>query len=391
MTPRRTPLGLDWLDAALTDLDRADLRRTRVTRTGPMGPTVEIDGRTLLNFAANDYLALAGDPRLAAAARAAADAAGWGAGASPLVAGYTAAHAALERRLAQFEQTEAAVVFGSGFAANLGSIAALVERGDAVFSDELNHASLIDGCRLSRADVAVYRHADVDHLAELLEAARGARRRLIVTDGLFSMDGDLAPLAALVELAERHGAMLLVDEAHATGVFGPTGRGAAEALGVAERVAVRMGTLSKALASLGGFVAGSQSLAEWLVNRARSYVFATALPPAVAAAAAAALDVVRDEPQRRVGLLERAAWLRAALVEQGWDVGRSASQIVPVIVGPPGRAVELAARLRAAGLLVPAIRPPSVPAGQARLRISLSSGHTAAMVEQLASELRRLR
>ena len=357
------------------------------TRAGAQAARITLDGRELVNFGSNDYLALAADPRLARAAAEAAQREGWGSGASPLICGYGRSHQRLEKRLAEFEGAEAAAVFSTGFAANAGTIAALVGPGDMVFTDRKNHASLLDGCRLSRADVRVYPHADWQRLDQLLAKATGHRRRLIVTDSLFSMDGDLAPLAELADLAKRHAAMLLIDEAHATGVFGPNGRGAAERLGVEDWIDVRVGTLSKALGSIGGFVAGSRSLVEWLINRARPYVFSTAPPAAMAAAALAALDVLRDEPERRQRLLSRADALRTRLAQQGWNVGKSASQIIPVIVGRPERAVHLAAKLRNRGLFVPAIRPPTVPEGQACLRISLTYGHTEEMIEQLGEAL----
>jgi len=349
--------------------------------------TVEIDGRQLLNFGSNDYLGLAADPRLAEAAARTARDEGWGTGASPLLAGRSAAHRVLEERLAEFEGTEAALVFSSGFAANSGVVAALAERGDAIFADQLNHASLIDGCRLSRAEVHVYPHSDADRLEELLRGAGKYRRRLIVSDSLFSMDGDAAPLERLCELAERYDAMLLLDEAHATGVFGAAGRGLAEAAGVEDRVAVRIGTLSKALGSIGGFIAGSRSLVDWLVNRARPYVFSTAPPAACCAAAAAALEIVAAEPWRRETLLANAAALRNALAMRGWNIGHGASQIVPAIVGGAADAIALSERLRDAGLYVPAIRPPSVPEGESRLRISLTANHAPAMIDGLIAAL----
>jgi 8-amino-7-oxononanoate synthase len=326
-----------------------------------------------------------------AAAAEAATRHGWGSGASPLISGHDLCHRRLERALAEFEGTEAALLFPSGFAANAGTIAALVGPGDVVLTDRKNHASLLDGCRLSRADVRPYPHADCGRLEKLLERSGHYRRRLIVTDGLFSMDGDLAPLDGLVELACRYDAMLMVDEAHATGVFGPQGRGTAEHLGVEDRVDVRVGTLSKALGCVGGFVAGSQVLIEWLLNRARPYVFSTAPPAAMAAAAAAALEIVLGEPGRRERLLEQAAELRDTLAREGWDTGRSASQIIPIIVGGPDRAVQLAARLRDRGFFVPAIRPPTVPEGEACLRISLTVGHTAEMIAGLVDALKAAR
>ncbi len=305
------PLG--WIADELAALEANGLRRRLVERSGPQGAIVHDGAQPLVNFASNDYLALAADPRLIAAAQHASQSEGWGAGASPLIAGHTTSHARLEQRLAEWLGTEAALVFPSGFAANVGAVAALVGRGDAVFGDAKNHASLIDGCRLSRAEVFVYPHGNCAALAEQLRAASSFRRKLIVTDSLFSMDGDIALLPELAELAEQFGAMLLVDEAHATGVFGPRGTGQVELTNLAERVHVRVGTLSKALGSAGGFVAGSRMLIDWLTNRARSYVFSTAHPAAVSAAAVAALDIVRDEPWRRTELLTRASALRERL------------------------------------------------------------------------------
>jgi 8-amino-7-oxononanoate synthase len=404
---------LSWIDDELAALEQGHLLRRLTTRDGPQSARLRIDGRELVNFGSNDYLGLAADPRLTQAVADALAREGWGSGSSPLVTGHAALHRQLEERLARFEGTEAALVFSSGFAANMGAIAALAGPGDVVFCDRKNHASLWDGCRLSRADVRVYPHGDCGRLASLLEESHVAqppsavapaenshsrrrlcheyRRRLIVTDSLFSMDGDLAPLKELAELSERFDAMLLVDEAHATGIIGPCGRGVAEHLGVEDRVPVRIGTLSKALGSVGGFVAGSRPLIEWLVNRARPYVFSTAAPAATAAAAIAALDIIRDEPHRREGLLARAQSLRAELARQGWNTGASASQIIPLIVGDPQRAVTLSSSLRDRGFFVPAIRPPTVPEGEACLRISLTAGHTEEMIATLLDALKLCR
>ena len=366
---------LDWLDDALTDLERGGLRR-RLT----------IRDQGFVNFGSNDYLGLASDPRPAAAARGAIEHHGWGSGASPLVTGRRESHAELERKIADFEGTEAALLFPTGYAANAGTIAALVGKGDAVYSDELNHASIIDGCRLSGAAVHVYPHRELTHLRQMLRETRGGRR-LIVTDSLFSMTGDLAPLAGLCELAKGNACMLLVDEAHATGVFGPRGRGVCEAESVEDAVSVRVGTLSKALGSLGGFVAGSQRLIDWLANRARPYVFSTAAPAAVAAAGIAAIDIVENEPERRTNLLALAEHLRRQLLQHGLSYGSSFSQIVPVVVGDPRRAVAAAGELRSRGFFVPAIRPPSVPEGQSLLRISLTALHTEQQVDDLVTAL----
>jgi 8-amino-7-oxononanoate synthase len=378
---------LAWIDRELQSLQEEGLLRHRRWRGGPQNVRLLLDGREVVSFGSNDYLALAADPRLAAAAVGAIQSDGWGSGASPLLAGYGQWHRRLEDRLAEFEAAEAALLFTSGFAANVGTVAALAGPGDTVLADRKNHASLLDGCRLSRADVRVYPHRDVEGLEALLAKSGAKGRRLIVTDSLFSMDGDLAPLAELAKLAERYGAMLLIDEAHATGVFGPQGRGAAEFLGVHQGIHVRVGTLSKALGSAGGFVAGSRRLIEWLLNRARPYVFSTAPPGPVAAAALAALDVVRDEPHRRRELLDRAAALRSTLAQQGWNIGASVSQIIPIVVGAPQRALTLAGRLYERGFWVPAIRPPTVPEGEACLRISLTCGHTAEMVAGLVDAL----
>jgi len=383
-----TPRSLQWIETRLAEVSDQDLLRRRRVRAGGQGPRIELEGREVINFGSNDYLRLAADPRLGQAVAAALADAGWGAGASPLITGYADWHARLEQRLAAFEGTEAALLFPSGFAANAGAVAALAGPGDTIFTDRKNHASLWDGCRLSRADVRTYPHLDLPRLTELLERPTSGRR-LIVSDTLFSMDGDGAPLGELVDLAERFDAMLLLDEAHATGVFGAHGRGLAEAAGVEDRVAVRVGTLSKALGCHGGFVAGSATLIEWLVQRARPYVFSTAAPAAMAAAALAAVDIVEHEPQRRQQLLAAAAHLRQRLVEHGWDIGRSTSQIIPIMLGQPARALELSQRLLEQGLYVPAIRPPTVPEGEACLRISLTAGHTAEMVERLVAALRK--
>ncbi len=359
---------LSWINDELRALECQSLRRQLRTRTTPQSARIAIDGCDLINFGSNDYLALAADPRLAAAATEAIRRDGWGSGSSPLVTGHAALHRQLEERLAEFEGTEAALVFSTGFAANSGTIAALAGPGDVVYGDRKNHASLWDGCRLSRADVRTYPHNDCGQLAELLAGAEippaADRDRRAVQHGR-------RPGGAGRSLPgwRRHEAMLLVDEAHATGVFGAAGRGVAEHLGVEDGVHVRIGTLSKALGGVGGFVAGSRALIEWLVNRARPYVFSTAPPAATAAAATAALEIVRGEPDRRRTLLARAESLRADLARQGWNTGTSASQIIPIMVGEAARAVGLSRQLLDRGLLVPAIRPPTVPDGEACLRV----------------------
>ncbi len=377
----QTRSALDWIDDELAELDAAQLlRRMQITeRVGP--GCCHVEGRKLIDFGSNDYLGLATDPRVLNAARAELNA--WGSVASPLLGGHTPAHQSLAERLAAFEGTESALVFSSGYAANVGTITALVSKGDVVYSDRLNHASIIDGCRLSRATIRRYPHRDVSALAEMMVADTQFERRLIVTDSLFSMDGNSAPLAELSELAEQFGAMLMVDEAHATGVFGSTGRGLCEAFGVDDRVHVRVGTLSKALGSVGGFVCGNHSLTQWLLNRARPYIFSTAHPAAACEAAAEALSIVEAEPQRGSELQQRAAMVRNQLQRQGWNLGPSTSQIIPIMVGDADKALKLAGSLREAGYYVPAIRQPSVPVGQSRLRLSLSWGHSEEMIDGL--------
>ena len=378
---------LDWITAGLHSLENQGLRRELATRTSRCrGEGIQIDGQSLIGFASNDYLGLAAEC-LVPAIHQALDTIGWGSGASPLISGHGAVHTQLERQLATFEGTEAALLFPSGFAANLGAITALVERGDAIYSDAKNHASIIDGCRLSGATIFVFPHRDVTALRRLLGESNAFRRRLIVTDSLFSMDGNLAPLDKLAELAEQFGAMLMVDEAHATGLFGKAGRGVSQYLGAEAGIHLRIGTLSKALGSIGGFVAGSQRVVDWLVNRARSYIFSTALPEAAAAAGLESLRLVREEPHRRKQLLERSADLRSQLRQQNWNLGSSSSQIIPLYVGTPQAAMKLSTRLRQEGFLIPAIRPPSVPSGESLLRISLTYGHTPRTIDALVSTL----
>ena len=382
------PAALDWIAEALDQLAAAGLERPKRTRDGRQGATVDLDGRRLVNVGSNDYLGYAGDVRLTKAASKAACAEGFGAGASPLVSGHSRSHDRLERAIASLLDVPASVTFPSGFAANSATIAALVGPGDAIFSDERNHASIIDGCRLSRTDVHVYPHRDVAALDALLAAEGTAhRRRLIVTDTLFSMDGTLAPLADLCDVARRHHAMLMVDEAHATGVFGLRGSGLVEEAGCADGVHVRTGTLSKALGAAGGFVAGHADLIRWLRHSARAWIFSTAHPPAVAAAATRALELVAEEPHRRADLLARAAEFRDRLVAAGLDLGGAEAQIVPVVAGTAEAAVALSARLAEAGFFVPAIRPPSVPHGRSLIRASLSWLHPQSDLDQLADAI----
>jgi glycine C-acetyltransferase/8-amino-7-oxononanoate synthase len=362
--------------------DQGLYRRLRLIG-GPQGPRVTLDGNQVLLLCSNDYLGLANHPRVKGAAAAAAMRWGAGAGASRLISGNMQPHSRLEKRLAAFKGYESALLFGSGYLANTGTIAALAREGEVVFSDELNHASIIDGCRLSRADTFVYRHADVEHLAWGLRKA-GERAALIVTDGVFSMDGDVAPLADLVELARRHGCRLMVDEAHATGALGPGGRGSVAAAGLSDEVDVVMGTLGKALGSYGAYVCADRETTDYLLNTARSFVFSTALPPPVAAAGLAALELLESQPERVTQLAANADALRKALNGEGLGVGDSETQIVPVAVGEAAATMALSELLLERGVFAQGIRPPTVPEGSSRLRFTVMSTHRREELEHAA-------
>jgi 8-amino-7-oxononanoate synthase len=367
---------LETLARELQGLAAQDLRRhLRQVEDLLPGGRVRMGGRVLLNLSSNDYLGLSQDPRLIAATREAAARWGVGSGASRLVVGHLALHKEIEAQIAAFKKTEAAVVFSTGYMANLGVISALAGPGDTVFCDKLNHASIYDGIKLSGAKLARYPHRDLNRLEALLQQA-GPGKKLMVTDSIFSVDGDLAPLGGLVDLKERYGAALMVDEAHATGVLGPTGAGLAEALGLTARIEVHLGTFSKALGSLGGYVAGDRRLIDYLHNRARSFIYSTAMPPPVLGAIGAALNLVAQEPERREYLLAEAATFRRELVQAGFDILGSETQIIPALVGENAPTLEFAARLRERGLMAVALRPPTVPPGRSRVRFSLSAAHS---------------
>ncbi|RMF20407.1 MAG: 8-amino-7-oxononanoate synthase [Deltaproteobacteria bacterium] len=385
---KRVPLGED-LAAELEYIHERGLYRHLRRVESAQGPEVTIDGRRCLLLCSNNYLGLASHPEVVAAAQRAIAEWGTSAVSSRLISGHMTPHAALEERIARWKGCERALVFSTGYHANVGVISTLASRGDLILSDELNHASIIDGCRLSRAETAVYRHCDTDHLRELLagQAARRARRTIVVTESVFSMDGDRAPLADIVAAAREFGAEVMVDEAHAAGVIGPRGAGLAAEQGVTDEIAVHVGTLGKALASFGAYVAGSARLIELLVNRARPFVFTTGLPPAAAAAAHAAIDIAEREVERRTGLLERARSLGERLRKAGANVPSVESQIIPVIVGTAEDAVAVARELLARGVYVAAIRPPTVPEGTSRLRVSLMATHTDEHVERAAGAI----
>jgi glycine C-acetyltransferase len=365
-----------FLTSKLAEVEHSGLYRRLRCVAGAQDGTVVLDGREVLLLSSNNYLGLANHPALKHAAQDAIEHYGCGAGASRLISGNMALHQELEYRLAVFKKTEAALVFPSGYHANIGIISALMGPGDTILSDALNHASIIDGCRLSRASVHVFRHCDMTHLAQLLAACPQAGQRLIVTDSVFSMDGDVAPLVDIVALARRHRAWVMVDEAHATGVFGTQGAGVVEELGLTDEVEIQMGTLGKALGGFGAYVAGSRELIEWLINRARSFIYTTGVPPAVTASALAALDLVTQESERRKQLWRNAAFLQQGLEHLGYKLGPTCSPILPVLIGNAQHTMTLAEALLRRDIFAQGIRPPTVPEGTSRLRVTPMATHS---------------
>jgi 8-amino-7-oxononanoate synthase len=378
------------LSADLSALDSAGLRRRRRTLEAPCGPLAVVGGRQLVSFCSNDYLGLANDPALVEAACAGAKSWGVGSGASHLVSGHLAPHQALEQQLASFTGLPRALLFSTGYMANLGVVPALVGRGDAVFSDKLNHASLIDAIQLSRAESKRYPHADLAALERLLMVSK-AKRKLILTDAVFSMDGDLAPLPELLALAERFDAWLVVDDAHGFGVLGPQGRGSLAhcQLPHSQRI-IYMGTLGKAAGASGAFVCADEAVIEWLLQRARTYIFTTGSSPLIACALLASLDLIENGDTRREHLWQLAAQLRDGLAGTRWQLLPSPTAIQPVIIGDNFEALRIANALYERGLWVPAIRPPTVPKGTARLRVSLTAAHSTAQVAMLVDALQAL-
>ena len=379
------------ITTALADLDAQGLKRQRRMLTSPQGARVRLDGRDLLAFASNDYLGLASHPDIAAAAHAALEECGTGAGASHLLTGHHSLHHRAEEELAAFVGMPRALLFSTGYMANLGVIPALLGRDAAVFADKLNHASLVDAALLSRAEHVRYPHLDLDLLEQRLRQSK-AKTKLIATDAVFSMDGDIAPLPELLDLAERHGAWLYIDDAHGFGVLGREGRGVLEHFDLLSRVTrhpslIYLATLGKAAGVAGAFVAASDAVAEWLLNKARTYIYTTAQPPLLAAAVSASLGLIAGEPWRRERLQGLIAHLKTGMAGLPWPLLPSDTPIQPLLVGSNAAALSLAEGLLARGILAPAIRPPTVPRGQARLRISLSAGHELADVDSLLAAL----
>ena len=370
----------------LDELRERGLHRRLRMISGPQGPRVLLDGRPVLLLCSNNYLGLADHPLVREAAAEAAMRWGAGAGASRLISGNMKLHRRLEERLAAFKDQEAALLFGSGYLANIGAIAALARNGEVVFSDQLNHASIIDGCRLSRAETFAYRHADLDHLEWGLRKAEG-RGSLIVSDGVFSMDGDVAPIEGLVRLAHRYDCRLMIDEAHATGAIGPGGRGSVAAAGLSDQVDVVVGTLGKALGSYGAYVCGSRVLVDYLINVARPFIFSTAPPPPSVAAADAALEVLISNPHRVERLGANAKVMREALLAEGLPLAPSETQIVPVMVGDPEVTVQLSELALERGVFAQGIRPPTVPEGTSRLRLATMATHRGSELVRAAKVL----
>ncbi len=389
LAPHDPLLIFQRLADQLAEIERRGLMRRRIAREGPQGPRIVVDGREYLAFCSNDYLGLANHPRIVEAAIDAALRHGVGEGASHLLSGHSVVHERLEAKLAEFVEMPRALLFSSGYQANVGAITALAGPEDAIFSDALNHASLIDGVRLSRAQVVRYPHADLEFLEKALADSR-ARTRLVVTDGVFSMDGDIAPLPAMLELCERHDAWLLVDDAHGFGVIGPEGRGSAAHFGLRSPRIVYVGTLGKAAGVAGAFVAGAAEVVETVLQRARTYIYNTASPALLAAAVEESLQLIREEEWRRERLYRWIGALKQAL--HGTDVvlAPSDTPIQPLLIGGNAEAVSASAALRERAILVPAIRPPTVPEGTARLRISLSAAHGEDDVARLAAALREV-
>ncbi|MGZ8594806.1 MAG: glycine C-acetyltransferase [Actinomycetota bacterium] len=369
--------ALDFLKEQLHELEEQGLAIHPRTLEGPTGARARFDGRDVVNLASNNYLGLANHPRMNAAASRAAAELGAGSGAVRAIAGTMASHRDLERRFAAFKHAPDSLMFLSGFTANAGTVAAILGKEDVIVSDRLNHASIIDGARLSRAEIKVFEHRDADHADALLrESAKPGRHQLLITDGVFSMDGDIAPLPDLVEVAERHGAIMMIDDAHASGVLGEGGAGTVDHFGLDGRVDVQVGTLSKAIGVLGGFVAGPHELIEWLVNRGRPFLFSTSAPPAVTAACIEALDILRDEPERLERLWANTRTFKAGLHDLGFDTGASETPITPVITGEEEITQSFASRLFEEGVFCPAIVYPTVAKGRARVRTIVTADHT---------------
>ncbi|WP_447968649.1 8-amino-7-oxononanoate synthase [Nitrospira sp. M1] len=374
----------------LHELTRQHLRRQLKTVDSATEPVITFDGKSVIQLASNNYLGLANHTAVADAAIETIRQYGTGSGASRLISGTQTPHQELETTLAQFKTTEAALTFGSGYSANTGIIPTLVGPQDCIFADRLCHASLIDGCRISQATLRVFHHNDTTHLKQLLEKRAGTQKTLIMTEGVFSMDGDLAPLPELVRLANEFQATLLLDDAHGTGVLGQNGRGSVEHFGVDPNELIQIGTLSKALGTIGGYVVGSRTLIDYLMNTSRSFIYTTAPPPSMAAAAQAAINIVQSDPDRRTRLWHNRDQLYQGLKAMGFQLTNTQSPILPIILNDPQLAVAISTTLLKHGIYVPAIRPPTVPKGTSRLRVTVTSEHTREHIETALHAFRQI-
>ncbi len=387
---------LDILSEELKKIKSNKLFRSMRTIGSMQKPVVRMDGRDIILMCSNNYLSLANHPDLMKTATSAIEEFGVAAGASRLVSGNMPPHEQLEHDIAAFKNTESALVFNSGYHANVGIISAIAGKDTAIVSDELNHASIIDGIRLSKARVYVYKHRDVTMVEDILKSIdtgsneHKPKKKLIVTDSVFSMDGDIAPLKELVMLAEKYNAIIMIDEAHATGVLGETGRGAAEMLGVSHRIHIQMGTLGKALGSFGAYAAGSKLLVEYFTNKARPFIFSTALPPAVCAVSSKAIELVQKHPELRRKLRDNINFLRNGLKSIGFTMSDDPTPIIPVIIGDADKTMRLSSMLFERGIFVSGIRPPSVPEGTSRLRMTVTAAHTQPMLEKVLEAMKQI-
>ena len=379
-----------FLDQSLENLEKKGLKRNLRQLSSKQGPKITIEGREVLNFCSNNYLGLADDERVGQAAIDCIQKEGFGSGASRLVCGNMASHRQLEQCLSQFKGTEDCLIFNTGYMANLGIISSIFNRNDIIFSDRLNHASIIDGVQLSQSEWKRYPHRDMTALEEMLKSSVSYAQRCIITDSVFSMDGDLAPLDQIVTLARKYNCLVMIDEAHALGVMGENGKGLAQYFGVENEIDIQMGTLSKGVGSFGAYCCGSSSLISYLINKARSFIYTTGMPPSTAAASLKALEIIKNTPQRRKQLWENTQCVHDALKNMGFDTMDSQTPIIPILVKESNIAVDFSKRLFEQGVFVSAIRPPTVPQNTARLRLTVMATHTQEQISYLLEQLEEI-
>jgi len=383
-------MSVDFINQTLKNIDEKGLKRSLRDVSGKQSRRIFVDGKDVLNFCSNNYLGLADDVRLSKAAEDSLKTQGFGSGASRLVCGNLDAHRQLEKKIAQFKGSEDCLVFSTGYMANIGIISSVCTRDDIVFSDRLNHASIVDGIILSRATFTRYPHRDMDVLEKMLKEAQGYKKKLIVTDSVFSMDGDIAPLDKIVSLAKKYNALVMIDEAHSFGVLGKNGKGLAEYFGVEKEIDIQMGTLSKAAGSFGAYCCGTKEMIQFFINKARSFIYTTAMPPSVAAASIKAIEIIQSESRRRCEVLANGDRMRNALKQMGFDILDSCTPIIPVVVKEELVAIEFSKKLFDVGIFVQAIRPPAVPSGTARLRLTVMATHTKEDIDFVVEEFQRI-